>query len=298
MRILITGASGMLGATLYKILDDTHDVFGTGSSNFREQPKNFKTLDLITSNYSDIINWSNPEVIILSGALTNGNYCESNPLEAFKINGLSVKKFIEATDENVKFIYISTDAVFPSSLHMAKETDCVIPENVYGKSKELGEFFTKFSGRDFCIIRTTIVGLNINSNKTSFVEWIINASKKSQKISLFDDVLFNPISIWELGNEISYLLTLQVFPNEILHISGTEITTKYKFGIELLKSLNLESKFVEIGQISSFKDRVKRSMDQTLSCSYYINKYHRKLPSISETIESIKCNYDKDKIRK
>ena len=33
--------------------------------------------------------------------------------------------------------------MFPSSLNLAKESDCVFPENVYGKSKELGEFFLK-----------------------------------------------------------------------------------------------------------------------------------------------------------
>ncbi|SDS43155.1 SDR family oxidoreductase [Winogradskyella sediminis] len=298
MRVLITGASGMLGATLANMLKEEHEVFGTGNSNFDEQPKNYKVLDLNAESYKDVMEWSNPNVIILSGALTNGNYCNDNPEEAFSINGISVKKFAEVTNKNVKFIYISTDAVFPSKLHLAKESDCVSPENVYGKSKELGEFFTKFSDKQFCIIRTTIVGLNLNSKKRGFVEWIINASKTSEDIFLFDDVVFNPISIWELADEIKHIISLENFPNEVLHISGTEIVTKYKFGMELLKALKLETETVNRGLISSFKDRAKRCNDQTLSCVYYQDKYKRKLPKLADTIQTINQYYEADKIRK
>lgn len=294
MRVLVTGASGMLGATLYKMLEANHDVFATGNSNFKEQPKNYKVFDLNAESYEEVIAWSNPEIIILSGALTNGNYCNNNPEEAFNINGISVKKFTESTSKHVKFIYISTDAVFPSKLHLAKETDCVSPENVYGKSKELGEFFIKFSDRQFCIVRTTIVGLNLNSSKTGFVEWILNASKNAEAISLFNDVVFTPISIWDLGREIEHLISLNDFPNEILHISGTEIVTKYQFGKQLLNALGLRTQTIESGLISAFKDRAKRCNDQTLSCEYYQKKYNRVLPKIADTIQTIIKNYESD----
>lgn len=298
MRILITGVSGMLGATLATMLGEQHEVFGTGNSNYDEQPKNYKVFNLNSNNYKELIAWSQPEVIILSGALTNGNYCNTNPDEAFKINGISVKNFAEVTSNNVKFIYISTDAVFPSALHLAKESDCVSPENVYGKSKELGEFFTKLSDREFCIIRTTIVGLNINSKKSGFVEWMINASKRSEEISLFNDVVFNPISIWELGDEIKHIIALQDFPNETVHISGTEIVTKYEFGMQLLQTLNLQTSTIKKGLISSFKDRAKRCNDQTLDCNYYQEKYKRKLPKLADTLQTINQYYEADKVRK
>ena len=112
--------------------------------------------------------------------------------------------------------------------------------------------------------------------------------------SLFDDVVFNPISIWELGNEIKHIVSLKDFPNEILHISGTEIITKYKFGMELLKHLNLDTTTIKSGLISSFKDRAKRCNDQTLSCDYYQEKYNRKLPKLLDTLQSINQYYEAD----
>ena len=292
MRVLVTGASGMLGATLCKLFEKGHDVYATGNSGYDCPTIKYKTFDFETGNYKSLIKWSNPEVIILSGAITNGNYCEKHPELAFKVNGISVKNFISATTENVKIIYISTDAVFPSKIHLAKETDCVCPESVYGKAKELGEFFLKNSNRKFCIIRTTIVGLNINPNKKGFVEWIIESAKNEDEIGLFDDVLFNPISIWKLSQEIKHIVEENIFFGEILHIAGSELMTKYKFGTELLKYLKLNLDTVKKSSIESYGDRAKRSMDQTLDCSNYQKKYKRKLPDLSETLEEIRNNYE------
>lgn len=291
-NILITGASGMLGATLANILSEKFNVFATGNSNFKGNFRRYKKFNLSSDDYSELITWSNPEIIILSGALTNGNYCKENPLLAFNVNGVSVKKFIDATNKNVKLIYISTDAVYPSKLHLAKEIDCAFPENVYGKSKELGEFFLLNSDRKYTIIRTTIVGLNLNKSKVGFVEWIIESSKNNELITLFEDVKFTPISIWDLANEIYFLIKNNYISDEILNISGKSICTKYEFGKSLLDSINISSNTLKKGLITSFKDRAKRCNDQTLDCTFYEKKYNRNLPNLDKTILTIKNHYN------
>jgi len=281
----------MLGATLVKILSKKFSVFGTGSTDYNQVEYPYMKFDLSNSNYGELINWSKPDVIIHSGALTNGNYCNEYPLEAFNVNGVSLKKLIDATTENVKLIYISTDAVFPSELHMAKEVDAVFPENVYGKSKELGEFFIRSSNRRYTIVRTTIVGLNENKSKSGFVEWIINSAQKGQPVDLFSDVLFNPISIWDLSNELSYLIEKDQISSETLHIAGTSACTKYDFGIALLKELGFSSANVRKGSINELADRAKRCNDQTMDSSFYEIKYGRVLPNLKETVLTIKKNY-------
>jgi dTDP-4-dehydrorhamnose reductase len=291
-NILITGGSGMFGATLAHTFKDEFNVYSTGNSYFNEQPENYVKFNLSSNSYDELINWSKPDVIIHCGAITNGNYCSDNPNLAIDINGLSVHKILNATNENVKIIYISTDAVFPSSLHLAKETDCVFPENVYGKSKELGEFFLNTSvNRDYIIIRTTIVGLNINKEREGFVEWIINSAKNDKQFGLFTDVLFNPISIWDLATEIKFLINKNNINSETLHIAG-EICSKYEFGYKLLKTLNIHSKKLSKSLISSFEDRAKRSNDQSLDSAFYKKKYNRRLPTLDTIILNIKKHYE------
>jgi dTDP-4-dehydrorhamnose reductase len=298
LNVLITGASGMLGATLAYEFKSSYNVYATGNSGFTGQYSNYRRFDLKSESYEELIEWSDPDVIIHSAALTSGNYCEEHPNEAFDINGMSVQKFLASTKDDVKIIYISTDAVFPSSMHLANEEHCVSPENIYGKSKELGEFFLRTAvNRNHTIIRTTIVGLNLNAEKEGFVEWILNSSKNDKQFGLFTDVLFSPISIWHLAREIEFLINANKINSEILHIAG-ELCSKYQFGIELLKSLNLPTKTLSKALISSFEDRAKRSNDQSLDSAYYQKKYKRRLPTLDEIISTIKKHYEYNKIRK
>lgn len=291
-NILVTGASGMLGASIVNELKDQFNIYATGNSFFKNQHDKYMKFDLKSDSYKKIIDWAKPDIIIHSGALTNGNFCEENPNEALNINGLSVQKFIDSTNDEVKIIYISTDAVFSSTQHLAKELDCVSPENIYGKSKELGEFFLKSSNsRCYTIIRTTIVGLNLNQNKTGFVEWIINSAKDGKKLGLFSDVLFNPISIWDLSDEIKFLIKTENINSESLHIAG-ELCTKFEFGQKLLKTLKISTKNLSKSLISDFKDRAKRSNDQSLDSNYYYNKYQRKPVNLNQTISKIKEYYE------
>ena len=290
-NILITGSSGMLGGALCKELSKYYNIYCTGKSSYKSFDYRYKKFNLSSKNYDELIKWSNPNIIILSGAITDGNYCNENPLEANLINGISVKKFLKSTNQSVKIIYISTDAVFSNKTYLAKENDLTNPKSVYGKSKELGEYYLLNSNRKFIIIRTTIIGLNSNKNKKGFVEWIINSSINEEKIKLFQDVIFNPISIWDLSKEILYLIKTSKFNNKIFHISGDELITKYKFGIKLLKELNLPTNNIKVGNITSFKNRVKRSTDQSLDCTLYKNLHNRKLPNIDLTLNSIKKKY-------
>jgi dTDP-4-dehydrorhamnose reductase len=280
----------MLGSSLATELSRSHKVFGTGSK-LLNLPFNYKAFDLSSPSFKELIDWSKPEIIIHCAALTNGNYCQNNPLQAFDINGCAVRKFLDVIDSKTKFIYISTDAVFPSNLSCAKEYDCTSPESVYGKSKEIGEFFLLNSDLDFVIIRTTIVGLNLYTDNKGFLEWMIDSAKTKTSINLFKDVYFNPISIWDLSTEINHIITANQYNHKILHISGSEKCTKYDFGMQLLNTLSLDTSTVRKGYISDFKDRAKRSNDQTISTSFYEKSFERGLPNISKTIKSIKHKY-------
>lgn len=294
MNVLITGATGMFGSVLSETLNSSLNIYTTGRSlNNLGKEQNYKSFDLKSNSYKELIEWANPDIIIHCAAITDGNYCKDKPLEAFNVNGISVKKIIDATDPKVKIIYISTDAVFPANLHLAKETDLVSPESIYAKSKELGEFFLMQSDRNYTIIRTTIVGGKTKRAANSFVEWIVNSVTQQLEITLFDDVIFTPISVWDLATEIDNV----IIPNNVegtYHITGSEICSKYNFGKDLINELGLELRFVKKGSIEDFAERAGRSNDQTLSIEKYSLEFDRKLPGLVRTIKQIKSSYEKN----
>ena len=73
-NILITGASGMLGASLVNDLKNQFNVYATGNSFFKEQHTQYMKFDLKSDCYLELIEWANPDIIIHSGALTNGEF--------------------------------------------------------------------------------------------------------------------------------------------------------------------------------------------------------------------------------
>lgn len=288
-KILITGTSGMLGATLVNLWNKKYHVYATAGSNFPNNPAVFfKEFDLKTKNYQSLFQWVKPDAIIHCAAITSHEYCQANLKQAMSVNGESVKKLIEVFPES-KLIFISTDAVFPINTHLASEKTKTAPPTIYGKSKELGEKYILDLTRNGYIIRTTIIGKNINTRKQSFVEWIINSLRGGRMINLYDNILFTPISIWHFAKELDWIINNTV-PN-ILHVAGNEIISKYDFGYNLAKKLNLDLSLITKGKFNQKKEKIKRSQDQTLDVSFYQSISKHRLPNSRDTVKILVKNF-------
>jgi len=285
LRVLITGASGMLGATLVEKWQDHYDIYATDKESFIENPaKNFMEFDLLSSSYRSLITWARPNVIVHCAAITNVDICEEHPDQAMEVNAESVKKFLQS-DANARLIFISSDAVFPDRLPMATEKDQTSPENVYGKTKETGEKYIKDASGDHIAIRTTIVGKNINPSYQGFVEWIVNSVKNGKEIILFEDVLFTPITTWHLANEMEWVMRSNI--SGIVHVAGGEPISKYDFGKKICEGLELDTKLIRKGSMDNVKFNAKRSNDQTMDSGFYHSLSSRFLPSADETVDII-----------
>ena len=130
MRILITGASGMLGSTFVKKWQENYEVFSTDKKNFTKGPaENFIPFNLLSESYEALVNWAKPNVIIHCAAITNVDYCEENPEQAMAVNAESVNKILKYSSDS-RLIFISSDSVFPDGIHLASEMDQTSPENV------------------------------------------------------------------------------------------------------------------------------------------------------------------------
>ena len=285
MRILITGASGMLGGTFVKKWCNRFEVFATDKENFANSPaKYFMAFDLVSESYYALMDWAKPDVIIHCAAITNVDYCEDDPEQAMAVNAESVNKFLKYGSD-ARLIFISSDAVFPDGIHMATEKDQTSPENIYGKTKETGEKYINNALGSHLAIRTTIVGKNINPSYQGFVEWIVNTVKNGKEITLFEDVLFTPITTWHLANELEWIMENDV--SGVIHIAGQESISKYEFGKKICEKLELDTKLIRKGSMDSIKFNAKRSNDQTMDSGFYHSFSSRFLPSADETVNII-----------
>ena len=150
MKILITGADGMLGNTLCNYIGrkyPEHHIIKT----------NRNTMDIIDfESVMGCIKQTNPDVVIHCAAMTNVDLCESKPDLAFEINHIGTDNIAVACHSyNARMIYISTDYVFSGDKKYSYiEDDKTDPMTIYGKSKLAGEQSIKETCNNYCIIRT------------------------------------------------------------------------------------------------------------------------------------------------
>ena len=147
MNILLTGGSGNLGTELKKILSNcTSPIKQELDVTNRKQ-----VFDFFQKNSIDLV--------IHTAAITNIRLCEENRKLAWDTNVQGTRNLVDAikkSENNTKFIYISTACVFDGHRGMYKESDIPYPENFYALTKLMGESeVSKIS--EYLIIRTNFV---------------------------------------------------------------------------------------------------------------------------------------------
>ena len=114
MRIFVTGVSGLLGLNIAAHIRSSHEITGSYYSHpIRMLNVSAVKMDLDAVEMENIISDFNPNLIINTIALTNIEFCESNPGHAHNINVLSAQ-YIAAISRRIgaKFVHISTDHIF------------------------------------------------------------------------------------------------------------------------------------------------------------------------------------------
>ena len=233
MFVLVTGASGQLGKSLNRFVENNilnHQfVFAT-----REQ------LDL--SNFKNVrrfIEKNQFNIIINCAAYTSVDNAETEKEQANLVNHLSVKNIAEvARDNYIKLIHISTDYVFDGSkLASYDETDNTSPLNVYGKTKLDGEnAILSIMELNAIIIRASWV---YSEHGNNFVNTILILSQKKDKLNIVSDQIGSPTNAKDLAGAIVSIINNKKFyetdtPSEVFHYSNDGECSWYDFAKEIV----------------------------------------------------------------
>lgn len=232
MKILVTGANGMLGQDLCPILEDEdYDVIETDIHN----------LDFTNPDETEkVIKSCLPDYIIHLGAYTNVDKAEEEKEAAYKINVSGTQNIAGVCQKlGITLIYISTDYVFDGT----KEgkyipSDKPNPVNVYGETKLKGEEIVQQCDK-YYIVRTSWLYGHHGKN---FVETMISLADKPE-IKVVNDQKGCPTWTVELSNGILDIIENKL-PYGIYHVCGSGETTWYDFAKEIFRltgmSVNLK----------------------------------------------------------
>ena len=140
MKYFVTGASGMLGTTLYRLFTKAgHQVISTDLNPL--DPWTIKLDVRDKDKVYSMIKENSPDWALNLAALTDLEYCEEHPQEAFDTNAMGAENVaLACKDLGIKMVHISTAGVFDGeSDRPYTEDDEPNPINVYGKSKHEGD---------------------------------------------------------------------------------------------------------------------------------------------------------------
>lgn len=259
MKILITGANGLLGQHLTKLLlASGYTVIATGKGEsrlpFASQPGfTYQPLDISSiEECASVFSAFNPDVVIHAAALTQVDYCQLNMDEAYEINVRGTSQLLEyATSFSHHFVYVSTDFVFDGIKGNYNEEDQTGPVNWYGKTKLEAENLVQNNSLPWTIVRTCLVfGNTFQGTRSNIIHWVQEKLKKNEKIRVVDDQLRTPTFVGDLAGGIQQILKKEA--KGIFHISGKEFLTPYDMAIATANFLSLDESLIEKVNASIF----------------------------------------------
>jgi dTDP-4-dehydrorhamnose reductase len=236
MRILITGASGLVGGHCLDHLQSYgHDCLGTYYNYKMDHLVYLDTLNPIDCVYDTQGREFIPDYIIHSGSLTHVDYCELHPQESAKNIVLATHNIIHlAKKYNSQIAYISTDYVFDGINGPYTESDITNPICTYGKQKQFCEELLQQSGLTYLILRVTnLYGFDVRYKNFTIrlMKDVMDGVEKT--IHLPIDQYSTPVHALDIAKAIGLLLQNQVI-NEILHISGNDYVNRLQIAQEVL----------------------------------------------------------------
>ena len=233
MKILITGAYGMLGTDLREVLKN-HDVLATGSKDLDITDKE-KCIDFISKN--------RPEIVINAAAYTAVDDCETNYDDAYAVNAIGPRNLAIACNEiDIPLVHISTDYVFDGTKTTPLiEKDKLGPKSAYGKTKLEGERLIQENTDKYFILRTAWLYGLYGGN---FVKTMLELAQSHDEITVVNDQIGSPTFSLDLAMAIVELLDSDKYG--IYHLTNDGECSWYDFAKEIFKISGIDVKVIPV----------------------------------------------------
>jgi dTDP-4-dehydrorhamnose reductase len=244
MKILITGAAGMLGSSLCPMLRQRgHDVYATDVSSIDNgiEPLDVRNFEQVKAFVERI----KPDMVMHLAAETDVDKCELEPDHAYQTNTIGTQNVALVCQKyDVEIVYISTIGVFDGENHEPyTEFDEPNPINVYGKSKLWGEKAVQNLLRRYYILRAGwMMGGGPEKDK-KFVAKIIELLRKTSKLKVVNDKFGSPTYTVDLSERLSELIETGYYG--LYHCTNKGFVSRYEIAKRVVEYLGRNDVAIE-----------------------------------------------------
>lgn len=247
-RVLITGCGGMLGEAIHARVRFESSVCATDLH--RTEPwlcpldvRNLHMLRAAAEAYR-------PTWIFHLAALTDMEYCETHPGEAYRTNAAGTENVSRVCRErNIPMVYISTAGVFDGERETYVEDDRPNPVSVYGKSKYAGELAVQALVPHHFIFRAGwMMGGGPRKDKKFVNKFLTQLRQGVSELRVVDDKLGSPTYSRDFARTM--LAVMAVCPGGLYHVAGQGVCSRFALAEEILRHFALETR-VTLTRVSS-----------------------------------------------
>jgi dTDP-4-dehydrorhamnose reductase len=277
-RVLVTGASGLLGGALCPRLRAAGWEVQTHS---RRSATDFGGDLADGAATAAMVAQAAPDAVVHLAALADVDACERDPAAAWRANVLAVSALAAACTaggRRVPLVVASTDQVYDGQ--GAQGEDAVAPRNVYALTKLAGELAAAPAGAT--VLRLNFFGPSAVPGRPSFSDWLAGAFAARRPITLFTDVLFSPL---HLDSVCAAVIAVLARPRAgVYNLGSRDGMSKRDFAHRVAAALGLSAEAARDGTRADVTLAARRPGDMRMDVSRFSAAWDFPLPTLAEEI--------------
>ena len=290
-KLLVVGASGLLGSKVFSLAGGKYDTRGTCNPEADGCPSlRLDEMDIGSKEDVDrIFDKLRPDIVILTAAMTNVDACERTPSLANRVNASGPGLVARACRRTgARLIHLSTDYVFDGMKTRGyTEGDVPRPISVYGSSKLAGEKAVMNELEGAIVARTAVLyGWNNLEGKDCFVSWVLRKLRGKEKATLFKDQRISPTFADDLAAALLGLAQRNV--SGLYHVAGPDCLDRPACGRLIAQVFGLDENLVIPVESQSVSLPARRPKYSCLDSSKLEKLLNRKMVSFEDGLRTMK----------
>jgi dTDP-4-dehydrorhamnose reductase len=270
MRLLLTGASGQLGAYLLRQLS-VEGLPVTAWSGTRRgrlfsfdlEPVDLSDLDQITSAFGR----ARPTAVIHAAAISTIADCRRDPAWARRINTRGSAVLADLCRQAAaRLMFISTDLVFDGERGGYREQDPTCPLSIYGQTKAAAEPLILAVPGSVVVRTSLLLGPTLIGRPVFFDEQVA-ALRERRTLNLFTDEWRSPFGLAPAARALLAILRSEF--RGILHVGGPERLSRHDMGLRLAAYLSVDPSAIVPVERNSIPSAEPRPRDTSLDSSLW-----------------------------
>jgi len=276
MKVLLIGGLGFIGKRFIRKFSDMHELIVYSTEEDIEKASKVMDLTKLTiekgfvedEKLAEIIEKYKPDVVVHLAALTGLVKCQKNPVKAFQVNVYGTYNVVNncIRSSTKKLIFISSREVYGETISGSTREDApLLPNNVYGITKMIGENIVKFGSKknnlDFTILRLTNVYGPQGDQYGAQI--IIQNALKDKKIKIFGgSQKLNYVYVNDVVEVINLVLNNPKASKQVFNVGSRDTITINDFGkkvIEIIgKDIKVENLPMRETETSNFEPNLEK----------------------------------------